>query len=188
MKNQIDEHLPREGKGRDEMIQLYAWTFEEACSKQEAWKEKGENGRGPLFRWLGAADLKELCELYRKGNKAALIKALEVCALNSLPLPRWCEMAYLSAYREICQYEARSWDDVFGRPHPKGTHLETKREIFLKSDSVYDRINEILKTEPNIPIDKYLFERVGCEFGIGGATKISEIYYKIKKELNQLIQ
>jgi len=179
----LADHLPIEGQGRDEMKQLYSWDFEAALAEQEKWKNEHTPGRGPFFRWVGAQELKELYDNYKGGNEKALTEALYTCSMNSLPLPRWCEMAFLSAYRKVRHYKEKSWDDVFGRPHPKHTHLEAKREEREKSFRVYLRINEIKQENPDTPIDGHLFETVGLEFGIGGKTKTEEWYYKYKNRL-----
>ncbi|WP_408997958.1 hypothetical protein ACJ77P_08190 [Syntrophus buswellii] len=201
--HELEMLLPTEGAGHSEMKQLYGWTFDEAWEAHEAWE--AENGtpfddriddlkagkitskklvRGPFFRWQGAQELVELYEVYRAGNRSAIIDALYVCSLNSLPIPYWCEMAFLSSYRQVTQFRAKSWDDVFGRPHKKGTHLATKRQDREKSLSVYYRIKEIKRADPSIPIDGFLFEKVGKEFGIGGKTLTEEYYYKWKNKLN----
>ena len=105
--------------------------------------------------------------------------------LNDLPVPRWCAMGYLTAFRDVIQYRAKSWDDVFGKPHNKGVHLEAKREHREKSFLVYYRIKDILGTEPETPIDGYLFERVGKNLGIGGKTKTETWYYEWKNILKK---
>jgi hypothetical protein len=182
----LDNHLPIEGQGRDEMIKIYAWSFEDAWDAQEEWENRyGPNiqGRGPFFRWAGAQELNELYDIHKDGNKQAVIEALYICSLNSLPLPRWCEMVFLSAYRQVRHYKAKSWDDVFGQPHVKGTHLEAKKEEREKSLRVYQRIKKIKQKNPDTPIDGHLFETVGKEFGTGGKTKTEQWYYKWKNKL-----
>lgn len=194
----LHDHLPIEGPGRDDLMQLYAWSFEDAMRVQAQWeKEHGapfdehidgllrgkilqRTGRGPLFRWLGAQELKELYDLYQAGNLQTITEALFVCSQNSLPIPYWCEIAYSAAYRKVRQYKAKSWDDVFERPHPKGTHLGTKRQEREKGISVYMRVKQIKEDDPSVAIDGWLFERVGKEFGIGGKTLTEEYYYKWK--------
>ncbi len=42
-------------------------------------------------------------------------------------------MSFLAAYRKVRQYKAKSWDDVFGNPHPKGAHLGARRQKRKKS-------------------------------------------------------
>lgn len=180
----LDNHLPTEGQGRDEMMQIYAWSFEDAWNAQEEWAMSyGQNirARGPFFRWIGAQELKELYDIYKAGNSQAIMEALFVCSLNSLPLPRWCESAFLSAYRNVRQYKAKNWDDVFGSPHKKGIHLGAKRQEREFAWKVYEKIQQIKKDDPSIAIDGFLFERVGREFAIGGKTLTEKLYYKEKK-------
>lgn len=184
----LHDHLPIEGPGRDDMMQLYAWSLEDAIKAEDEWSAiYGPNvqGRGPISRWMGAHELKELYELYRTKNSAAIIEALFVCSLNSLPIPRWCEMAFLASYRKVRHYKAKSWDDVFGPPHPKGTHLGTKRQEREFGRKVYNRIRQVKKDDPSIPIDGWLFQKIGKEFGIGGKTLTEEYYYKWKNILEK---
>ncbi|HNQ64722.1 MAG TPA: hypothetical protein PKW92_06740 [Smithella sp.] len=171
-------HLPNEGPGYDDLKQLYAWSFDDAWKAQNEWKAKNTRGRGPLFRWLGAQELKELYNTHKAGNSAAILEAIFLCSMNSLPIPRWCEMAYITAYRKVRQYKAKSWDDVFGRPHPKGMHLETKRQEREKGFKVYDMIEKIKQDDPTTPIDGFLFETIGRKLGIGGKTLTETYYYK----------
>jgi len=183
-----DDHLPTPGPGRDEMLQIYSWSFEDACSAQDEWENRyGPNvrGRGPFFRWVGAEELKGIYELYRTGNKAAILEALHICSLNSLPLPRWCEIAFLKAYRDVRFYNAKGWDDVFGRPHPKGTQLAARKQEREYDMRVYRRIRQIKADNPSIPIDGYLFERIGREFGIGSKTLTEQYYYNCKNRIEK---
>lgn len=177
----LENHLPIEGPGRDDLMQLYAWNFEDAWAAQEEWENRyGPHamGRGPFFRWVGAQELKEVFEIHKQGNKNAITEGLFVCTFYSLPMPKWLEMAYLGAYRAIRHYKKKSWDDVFGRPHPKGMHLETKRQESEKPFLVYKRIEQIKNEDPATAIDGALFERVGKEIGIGGKTLTESYYYK----------
>lgn len=177
-----NELLPVEGPGRKDMLELFSWDFDAAWKAQEEWENNyGPNavGRGPFHRWLGAEELKELYKIYKeKKDPAVIIEGLYVCSLNSLPLPRWCEYGFLSAYRNVHHYRAKTWDDVFGKPHQRGTHLEAKRQEREKRHLVYRRIEQIKKDEPATATDGDLFERVGKEFGIGGKTLTEEWYYK----------
>jgi len=177
----LTDHLPIEGPGRDDMMQLYSWTHDDAWQAQEEWEKRyGPNiaGRGPFFRWIGATELKTIYEKYRTGNCSAIMEALSICSLNSLPIPQWCEKAFLVSYRKVKFYKAKSWDDVFGRPHPKGMHVEAKRQELEKSYLIYRRIEQIKKEEPHTAIDGALFERVGKEFGVGGKTLTEGYYYR----------
>lgn len=200
-KKDNDSLFPSEGPGIKDMQELYSWDFDKAWEAQEEWEKRHgtpfdnhidgllqgkilpRSERGPFFRWMGAQELKDLYEVYRMGESSAITEALYICTINSLPIPEWCEIAYLKAYRKVRQYKAKSWDDVFGRPHKKGTHLATKRQEREKSISVYNRIKEIKRNEPDTPIDENLFERVGRYYGIGGKTLTAQYYYAWKNKL-----
>ena len=180
----LDAYLPTEGQGREEMIQIYDWSLEDALKAEEEWECRygpDVRGRGPLCRWIGARKLKDIYEMYKAGNNQAILEALHICSFNSLPIPRWCEMAFLSSYRKVKFYRAKSWDDVFGCPHAKGTNLYAKGKERDFRRKVVKRIEEIRRNEPSTPIDGALFERVGLEFGIGGKTLTETYYYKEKK-------
>jgi hypothetical protein len=171
------------------------WTFEDAIRAQDKWdasdrqnsidegRSLTDNVRGPLFQWIGAQELKELRAAYNQGRKEAILEVVYTCSLNSLPLPEWFEIAFIKAYRQVKQYRAKSWDDVFGKAHKKGTHLATKRQERTKSLAVYRRVREIKQAEPLTPTDERLFDRVGRETGLGGATVMSEYYYSWKNKL-----
>lgn len=159
--------------------ELLIMTCEQAITEPQ-----GKDVRPVIAQWTDAHYFKELEKEYQKSkNKAIILEAVYICSLNGFELPEWLQIAYINAYRKIKHYKAKSWDEVFGRARPKGIHLGTKRELWLKKCQVYNRINEIIKTEPDTPIDERLFERVGGpkELAIGGSTKIAEIYYEMKR-------
>jgi hypothetical protein len=184
----MENLLPTEGPGRDDLERLYLWSFEEAEEAQEKWyTEHGPEikGHGPLDRWIGAQELKDLHCVYQKGGEQSIIlDALFLCSLHSLPIPQWCQMAYLESYRKVKHYKAKSWDDVFGKPHKKGVHLAAKKDEREKSLLVYYAIKQIKQNESSTRTDKALFERVGAEYGIC-ATLAEEFYYKWKNRLKK---
>lgn len=156
---------------------LLKMTFDEAMEASE------KTGRPLYQKWIDAQYFKDLEKEYKKSkNKRIILEAVDVCALNDFDLPEWLKQAFRMAYNEVRAYRAGRWSEVFGPAHTKGAHLPAKREAREKNHLVYLRIREILNAEPETPIDGHLFERVGRELGIGGKTKVSEIYYKIKKE------
>lgn len=180
----MEDHLPTDGPGREDMAKLLAMTFGDAWKAQEKWERK-KQGRGPFHRWIGAHELVDLHDRHRDGDKAAITEAFFLCSINSLPLPRWVEMSYLESYREVRQYRAKSWDDVFGLPNPKGTHLETKKQEREFGLTIYNHIKQLKKDNPDIAIDGALFEKVGKKFAIGGKTKTETYYYKWKNFLEK---
>jgi hypothetical protein len=85
-------------------------------------------------------------------------------------------MAYIAAYRDVWFRATTSWDDVFGKPHPKGTHSNDVRLWRNTAFKVARRIAEIKENEPGTPIDGLFYDRIGRELGIGGKTKVQELY------------
>jgi hypothetical protein len=117
--------------------------------------------------------LEILHERFDNGDKSALLYAIYHCLLMKRPLPEWLPLAFLHTYEARARFEIRSWDEVFGRPVPKGMHLETEKRNAELRPLIIRRV-QALRSEK--PIDKPLFETVGKEFGISGTT-VSEIYY-----------
>src|SRR6266849_4132476 len=121
--------------------------------------------------------LAEVLEILKKrlegGDKWALLYAIRQCLLLKRPLPEWLRLAFLSAYDSATGYEIKSWDDAFGRPHPKGSHLKKEKRNLELRQVIIQRV-EALRSE--MSVDKGLFEKIGKELGISGTT-VSEIYY-----------
>lgn len=197
-KKQIDEMKPsREELTEAEAERAYkefmdAYLIQkiitENWSAQQRWQSTHRGvsyQEGPLYQRIASKNIDKLYDSYRAGDKQALLEALYGCFIHSLSFPRWCKKAFISACEEVYTYKAKTWDDVFGRPHPKGTHLAAKREEREMSFRVYEEIRQIKKECPSTPIDGQLFEEVGKKFGIGGKTKTEEWYYKRKDEIDE---
>lgn len=186
MRKKLDPHLPfHDGSGSKKLSRLYAMAEDEAIEETLSWIEEDHppQARLPIDRWTAAQGLKKWHERYKDGDRGAILESLYLCTLNDLPIPSWVTLAYLKAFRDVYHYRAKSWDDVFGQPHAKGTHLEAKKEEWEKSLRVYQRIKKIKQKNPDTPIDGHLFETVGKEFGTGGKTKTEQWYYKWKNKL-----
>jgi hypothetical protein len=114
-------------------------------------------------------------ERFNAGDKSALLYAIYHCLLMKRPLPEWLQTKFLHTYEAHARFEIRSWDQVFGRPVPKGTHLETEKRNAELRPLVIERV-EALRAER--PIDKGLFEEIGQKLNppLSGTT-VSEIYY-----------
>lgn len=110
----------------------------------------------------------------QRGDKTVLLMAIHHCLLMKKPLPKWLREAFVQAYESAYPFEARSWDEVFGPPHPKGAHLQARKRNLELRIPLWKRVQE--RVVAGDKIDKGLFERVGPEFGISGTTA-SAIYY-----------
>jgi hypothetical protein len=131
--------------------------------------------------------LSEVLEILQKrlpdGDKWALLYAIRQCLLLKRPLPEWLRLAFLRAYDSATGYEIKSWDDAFGRPHAKGTHLQKERR---KLQLRFDIIRRIKELASEMPIDERLFEKVGKELGIGGSTTVKDIYYEERRKFDEM--
>ena len=98
------------------------------------------------------------------GNKAVLLKAMHECLIMRKPLPEWLRLAFLQAYQSAYPFEIKSWDEVFGKPHPKGAHLKTRKQHLELDGPISSRVYELAAKGESI--DKELFDKIGKEFGI----------------------
>ena len=128
--------------------------------------------------------LEILKEKFESGDKSTLLYAIYYCCLMKRPLPEWLRLAFLASYEAATGYKIKSWDDAFGRPHPKSTHLKAeKRNAELR----FLIILRVQARKEGEPIDKGLFEEIGTELGISGTTA-SDIYYDERsRELYEMI-
>lgn len=116
---------------------------------------------------------------FATGDLGSLLIAIWCCAKDKQPLPEWASKAFITAYESGVAGEAKSWDDVFGKPYPKGSNLNAIKKRMEKRGALANRIRQLKIDDPSIAIDETLFERVGAEFGVG-KTLASEFYYEVK--------
>jgi hypothetical protein len=124
-------------------------------------------------------------EHFEKGNRWALMQAIDVCATYREPLPDWAAAAYREAFESVRTGRAKSWDAVFGKPYPKGSHGAA---IYKRQTVMWPIFNAVLQfraKDKKVALDTALFERVGKIFGIG-KTQVSEFYYEAKKRSDSI--
>jgi hypothetical protein len=113
---------------------------------------------------------------FEAGDKSALLYTIYVCLEFRWPIPEWARVAFLDACEAVKRFEIGSWDEIFGRPVPKSTHLKTERR---KEQLRFEIIAcvKILKARGD-RIDKELFEKIGKKLKprLSGTT-VSAIYY-----------
>ena len=137
-------------------------------------KDQHPNSRGPFFRWADALELIKLAEYFKEtGDNKILLQAISICALNDFVIPRWCSLPYLEAFRDVWHFNVKSWDESFGQPNPKGAQMEAKRRKHSLRFAIYTEVTDIKKQNPDVPIDRALFEAIGKEFGICGSFPIA---------------
>jgi hypothetical protein len=87
--------------------------------------------------------LEILKEIFDGDNKWPLLDAIYRCLQLRRPVPEWLRVAFLDAYEARARFEIRSWDEVFGKPVPKGTHLETERRNAELRPLILERVKAV---------------------------------------------
>jgi hypothetical protein len=115
-----------------------------------------------------AAEMTDLERQFRSGKKHAVLYALLVCACSypQKPVPQWAQRAFGKAMHDVFMVRATSWDDVFGKPHPKRkiAQIRQKRALQWK---IFCRVIELRRRKPK---PKDIFRKVADEERIGRPT------------------
>lgn len=137
-----------------------------------------------LKRWplelSEAATLDMLERRFNDGDPSATIHALRKCLSLRTPLPKWLCKALIQQTDKIMNYESRSWDEVFGRPVPKGAHLSALREQKKLSPLVW---TEVSQRKERSETDEVAIEAVAEKFNIG-LTRTKR-YWKHQKSIRE---
>lgn len=131
-------------------------------------------------------------ESYRRafidsGDLFWVLKSISYCAMKRTSLPEWVEDAFTKAFNLVESAHAKSWDDVFGKPYKKGTHLAAVRRNRELRWKIFEHVENIRDSHPETTIDIALFELVGEHFSIG-ATKAFDLYSEVKNHIIQALK
>ncbi|MGE4194630.1 MAG: hypothetical protein AB7E51_14675 [Pseudodesulfovibrio sp.] len=183
-----EDDLPynADSPGAEELRKLYAQSLDEAKEALLVWASETHSPteRDPYSKWESSHLLLYWHCKYLEGDNNAILEAVYECAMNDLSMPKWLSVAYIGAYRNVRHFRAKSWDEAFGKPHPKGRQLEAHKRRRELGPRVYNRIRLLREKDENLPLDDGLFESVGKEFGIC-KTLANEYYYEMVNKMNQ---
>jgi hypothetical protein len=118
-------------------------------------------------------------EALERGDQCALLYFMRFCFDQGRDVPAWAKERFSSAVERALDYEIKSWSEVFGAPLEKGGQLPPKQRS-LRLGEVWKLVNE--RRRAGEPLNKDLYEAVGRELGIGGATVVEEMYGEVSKE------
>ena len=88
---------------------------------------------------------------YADGDRLALMRAIRLCLAAGIPVPKWAASAFGQAFDRVASKQAASWDEVFGRPWPKGLHLARARRDDRLKWRVWDTFRGRRKDETHSP-------------------------------------
>lgn len=158
------------------------WTAEQALEADERFRNEAPAGsfldrETPFFVWEAMQRLDQKRAEYDAGDRMALMAALRICANFDLVMPEWVATNYIRAYDETLNCRSNSWDDVFGRPYPKGKHLAARWKRRNNRFTVLKRFNE-MRAEGRAADDQ-LYAEIGTEFGLC-KTLVKELINDVK--------
>jgi hypothetical protein len=169
-----DEMLPAsEGPKRKLLLKLYLMNVEEA---RNTFKQEDALLSHDAILWLAAQRLKDLYVKHREGDKRAVLDALSMCLINDFGIPQWCLQAFYAALSAVAAYRVKSWDDVFGKPHPKNIQLGKEQWNLEHGYLVYSEVQA--RSKKGQAIDCHMFEEVAEIFNIGAKTA-ERLYYEV---------
>lgn len=147
--------------------------------------------RGPVLRTCGAHELIERRAFYEAGP----LNGMAHCAMYDLIAPDWLACAYLKGFEAVASCRAKSWDEAFGSPFPKGRQLPAMRRDRLNRTRVWLLVIDFVKRFPSEPVERLWeafdlsnaprkVESLGIEATIAqrvremgiGSTKAQELY------------
>ncbi|MFY9836162.1 MAG: hypothetical protein WAK55_06775 [Xanthobacteraceae bacterium] len=99
---------------------------------------------------------------YRDGKKEPILGAIAFSLFCGAEIPTWARNAFINAYFHD---RPRSWDEAFGRPHPKGKKVASVRSRNETARRVFSRVRRLLAGGKVTGIEAAL-RQVGKDFGL----------------------
>jgi len=115
---------------------------------------------GPFYVWLARLELQCFEERFRHGDDSALMESVACCARSGLPLPRWLAAEVVERQARVKYLHVSSWDEVFGKPFPKGKTRESAKRLRYEQARVF-LLAQRLRDERGMKLDAELFETIG---------------------------
>lgn len=93
-----------------------------------------------LFNFLAYRDLEKEHE---NGSPTALLIAIAIAANRGEPAPEWAAMELGRKVLNVNAFNAKSWDEVFGKPHKPRTDFHAIKEWHKKALPMYFEITRL---------------------------------------------
>ena len=122
-----------------------------------------------------------LQSLYDEDKKQNwLVLALQQCLKHNKPVPEWASAVLLAGIQRVRNYEATSWDEVFGVPHGgrKVKQLRISRRLR------FEVFVSVMEYRFQTPKPKDIFQTVAEELCISRAT-CKRYFDQANKQLQQ---
>lgn len=121
----------------------------------------------PLFQSLTAYAVNAMRPAVESGDGGAVLEAVAKCAAHGLVLPGWLAAAFVRRVESVHTGDVASWDDptAFGRAIPEGMNRNGVYARQQVAPQAYRAALDLLRLDPERPIDKGFYEDVGRAIG-----------------------
>jgi hypothetical protein len=128
------------------------------------------------FDWIFLNSFKQR---FDDGDKNAVMGCLRYClsAKPRIAIPAWAADAFNEITLRVYECEIGSWDEAFGRPHPKNTNLTYQRDLY-KNRLACHRAVEVARASGEAVDDAFI--SAGKKLGMSWQT-VRAHYYFVKK-------
>jgi hypothetical protein len=124
----------------------------------------------------------ELAQLHQeyleRGDRAALVRVVALCAERRQVIPDWAALALVTAIRKWDQAEARTMDEALGVERPRRWHQDAARRQAVLQPAVIDALQGL--SAAGVSLTEDTFEQVAERFQIG-ATLVKR-YWRQRRE------
>lgn len=136
-----------------------------------------ETARSRIRQWEQAQEIQQLRSEVEAGNGAALMECVSIIFRARLTPPEWLAKCFDNTYCAVVSGEHLSWDDAFGKPHPKMTsrqRLDNERQKVARAYKIGRHIHgEVLRNT-----DKTMTRLYADAANIyGGSIELAKEFY-----------
>lgn len=118
---------------------------------------------------------------FRRGERAALLEAVEYCVWTRIPIPEWARREYLRAFDAWKSYECRTLDEAFGVDRPKNLNLAGQRSRRKKQLLAWLRVSDLKNSMPLIEA----FAKAAEELDISD-SRARDYYYAQERRFQEV--
>lgn len=118
------------------------------------------------------------------GDNNAVMACLRYClsAKPRIAIPGWAADAFSKITRRVYECEIGSWDEAFGRPHPKNTNLAHQRDLYKNRMDCHREVKAALASGETV---EAAFISAGKKLGMSWQG-VRDHYYFVEK-VEQLV-
>jgi hypothetical protein len=118
----------------------------------------------PLFQYWAMASIEMCRRRFLDGDDFAMMKAIRTCANHDLVMPQWLAQAYIERFDAVLNYQAKTWDEVFGSPTEEGKQLAALRKRRKLQPQIFSKVRALTDAGMSVEV---AIETAGQALGVG---------------------